>query len=81
VAVQEHKYRGDLRSWQGDIAVKPQSQSEVDFCTHGPLTGRAFAFSVNTHATYYIKTTYLVPKNKTKARHVRGYGLYNTLFI
>ena len=36
------------------------------FYRHGPLTGRVFAFSVNTHVKYYIEMACTVLKIKPK---------------
>jgi hypothetical protein len=65
----------------GTIQSKPQSLSETDFCRPGPVTGRFFAASINTHAKHYTITICITLKNKTKARHVRGHGLHNILSI
>jgi len=45
---------------------KPQSRSEVDFFRFGPLTGRVFTLSVNTHVTYYTKLICIVLKTRPK---------------
>jgi hypothetical protein len=50
----------------GTIQSKPQSLSETDFCRPGPLTGRFFAVLINTHATHYTKTIYIVLKTMPK---------------
>ena len=44
--------------------AKPQSRSEADFCRPGPLTGRVFAISINTHVKHYTKMICVVLKLK-----------------
>lgn len=59
--------------------LNPSHSYEADFCRPGPLTGRFFALSINTHIKHFTKTICVVQKNKAKARHVRGHGLHNIL--
>jgi hypothetical protein len=77
-------FGGRIRGYfcgSSEVLSKPQSRSEADFCRPGPLTGRVFAFSINTHVKYYNKTVCVALKTKAKARHVRGHGLHNTFSI